>query len=143
MKTRILILKNTVLGIMLGLTMISISLTLVLLLQKDVSDYLTKESLLTNMGCSAVIGIVFYVGSIVYRYDKISPLFQVMIHLGLGLMTTAIGAYIAKWIPIEDGPIAIILFALAILIVSFGIWFGFYLYYKNEAKKINQKIKQM
>lgn len=141
MKTKTLILKNTVLGIMLGFTIMTISLTLTLLIEKDVNSYLTKEVLLTNILWSAIVGIVFYVGSIVYRYDKIAAPLQITIHMGSGLIVFAIAAYFSKWMPIEAGPLAIILFIIIALIVSFGIWFGYYLYYKNEAQKINKEIK--
>ena len=91
---------------------------------------------------SMVTGIAFYVPALVYQNEKLSKGLQVLIHMGIGLVTyISVGLYVG-WIPLQAGAWAITGTIVSAVVVSFLIWFGFYLYYRLEAKRINAKLKE-
>ena len=91
---------------------------------------------------SMITGIAFYVPSLVYQNEKLSKGLQVFIHMGIGLVTyISVGLYVG-WIPLQAGAWAITGTIVIAVVVSFLIWFGFYLYYRQEAKRINAKLKE-
>lgn len=91
---------------------------------------------------SMITGIAFYVPALVYQNEKLSKGLQVFIHMGIGLLTyLGVGCYVG-WIPLQAGAWAIAGAILSAIIISIFIWFGFYIYYKQEAKRINAKIKE-
>ena len=62
--------------------------------------------------------------------------------MGIGLVTyISVGLYVG-WIPLQAGAWAITGTIVIAVVVSFLIWFGFYLYYRQEAKRINAKLKE-
>ncbi len=134
------IIKKTLLGIMLGFTIMVFSLFILLLTVDDSSIYLTKESILTNIWVSAVVGIAFYLPSLVYENNKISKVLKTLIHMGIGYIVFFPLAIYARWIPTDYGSVVVVVVICFMLVVSWGIWFGYYLYYKHEAKLINKKI---
>ncbi|WP_162140246.1 DUF3021 domain-containing protein [Haploplasma axanthum] len=134
------IIKKIGLGIMTGFTIMTITMLIILLATKDVSEYLTKENMIRNIWCSAVVGIAFFLPSIIYDNDSIPQSIQTTIHMGIGYVIFFPLAIYAKWIPTNEGNGVIIITIITMLLISFGIWFGFYLFYKNEAKLINKKI---
>ena len=91
---------------------------------------------------SMITGIAFYVPSLVYQNEKLSKALQVFIHMGIGLLTyLGVGCYVG-WIPLQAGAWAVVAAIASAIAISFCIWFGFYLYYRQEAKRINAKIKE-
>ena len=102
-------------------------------------SFLLNHWYYTKMAIGSMItGIAFYVPSLVYQNEKLSKGLQVFIHMGIGLVT-----YIyVGWIPLQAGAWAIIGTIVIAVVVSFLIWFGFYLYYRQEAKRINAKLKE-
>lgn len=132
---------NTIYGIALGCTIftfLSIIFTFV-----D-SSYLTisREQYITNAMCSIISGIGSYLPTIVYSNDRISKGLQVFIHMGICLSIYFICAFYAGWIPVKSGIVATISSMVIMIITSFIIWFGFYIYNKNEARKINTKLQE-
>lgn len=100
------------------------------------NDEYTKQAI-----CAMIVGLGFTVPSIVYDNDKLSRGIQVLIHMGIGLMVYFLVAFYAGWIVVKNGVLVTIATIIIMIIISFIIWFGFYLYNKNEAKKINEKLK--
>ena len=91
---------------------------------------------------SMITGIAFYVPALVYQNEKLSKGLQVLIHMGIGLLTyISVGCYVG-WIPLQAGAWAIVGTIVSAVVISFLIWFGFYLYYKQEARRINAKLKE-
>ena len=105
-------------------------------------SFLLNHWYYTKMAIGSMItGIAFYVPSLVYQNEKLSKGLQVFIHMGIGLVTyISVGLYVG-WIPLQ-GAWAIIGTIVIAVVVSFLIWFGFYLYYRQEAKRINAKLKE-
>ncbi len=94
------------------------------------------------VGC-VIIGLGFGVPTIVYRKDSLPMPVRVLVHMGIGCVVYTIVAYAVGWIggsaTIGQG----IIIAAIQLGVAFVIWFLFMRYYRNEAKKINDKIQAM
>lgn len=94
------------------------------------------------VGC-VIIGLGFGVPTIVYRKDSLPMPVRVLIHMGIGCVVYTIVACAVGWIggsaTIGQG----ILIAAIQLGVAFVIWFLFMRYYRNEAKKMNDKIQAM
>lgn len=94
------------------------------------------------VGC-VLIGLGFGVPTIVYNKDSLPMPIKVIIHMGIGCIVYTIVAYAVGWIggsaTIGQG----IIIAAIQLAVAFIIWFFFMRYYRNEAKKMNDKIQAM
>lgn len=103
--------------------------------------YFTANEYLKQLICSAVVGIAFALPTFIYENKKLSQGIKCLIHLGIGFITYFINAFIAGWFPIGLDIKIVISSILIIIALSLIIYFFFWLYYKNEAKKINQKIK--
>lgn len=103
--------------------------------------YFTANEYLKQLICSAVVGIAFALPTFIYENEKLSQGIKCLIHLGIGFITYFINAFIAGWFPIGLDIGIVISSVLIMIALSFVIYFFFWLYYKNEAKKINQKIK--
>jgi hypothetical protein len=136
------VIRNIVLGIILGLAMMTFSLLFVLLFVQDVSEILTRENMIRNIWCGALVGVSFYLPSLIYEQEKLPRSIQTIIHMGIGFIVYFIVAIYAQWIPTTAGPWAIVGFVVFGILGALTIWFAFYLYYKNEATRINQKLSK-
>lgn len=90
-----------------------------------------------------VIGVGFSISSVVYEREDLSMPMKVLIHMGTGITVYILAVLYAGWIP-EFLGVDILLISLLIgILIALVIWFGFYLYYREEALKINKQIKKM
>lgn len=135
------IIRNVLMGIALGCTVFVIISIIFALINGDSSMYTTDE-FIKNAICSMIVGVGFSLPAIVYDNDKMSMGIKVLIHMGIGISVYLIIAFIAGWIPVKEGLGAILTTILIAIIISFIIWFFFYLYNKNEVKKLNTKIRE-
>ncbi len=94
------------------------------------------------MGC-VVIGLGFGVPSFVYKIDSLPMPLRVIIHMGTGLVIYTIVAFSVGWIGGTSSIAHGILIACVQIAIAFIIWFFFLLHYKEEAKKMNEKIQSM
>ena len=94
------------------------------------------------IGC-VLIGLGFGVPSIVYHKDTLPMPIRVIIHMGIGLVVYTIVAYSVGWIGSSASIGEGIIIGLIQVAVAFVIWFLFMRYYKQEAKKMNDKIQAM
>jgi hypothetical protein len=90
-----------------------------------------------------VIGVGFSLPSIVYEREDLSMPLKVLIHMGTGMTVYFLAVLYAGWIPASLGIGALIISLLIGISIAVVIWFGFYLYYREEALKINKQIKKM
>lgn len=93
------------------------------------------------VGC-LIVGMGFTIPSLIYEKKSLSIKIQSLIHLGCGFLIYFPVACYLGWIPVSLGW-QMILFTLAFAIITaFAIWYGYYLYYKWEATRINKKLKE-
>ena len=94
------------------------------------------------IGC-LFVGLGFGIPSLVYKKESLPLPLRVLIHLGIGFVFYTIVAYAVGWIggsaTIGQG----LLIACIQIAVMFIVWFPFFRHYKNEAKRINEKLSQM
>lgn len=92
---------------------------------------------------SIIVGLGFGIPTVVYNKESIPMPVKVIIHMGIGCVIYTIAAYAVGWFG-GTATIAQGLIVAAIqLAVAFVIWFCFMRYYKNEAKKMNEKIQEI
>ncbi len=94
------------------------------------------------IGC-VLIGLGFGVPTIVYNKESLPMPIKVIIHMGIGCVVYTIVAYAVGWIGGTATIVQGIIIAAIQLGVAFIIWFLFMRYYRNEAKKMNDKIQAM
>lgn len=136
------LLKQSLLGLMSGFTIMTIVLFIFMLSSDDPSIYLTKSYLIRNIWSSALVGLAFSIPALIYNHHRFSISIQTLIHMGTGLVVFFPIAFNAAWIPVSEGTLAIVLSIVSMVVLAFAVWFGFYIYYRHEAKMINIKIKQ-
>jgi len=105
------------------------------------------EALMGNFTIHAVgsmlVGIGFILPTLIYDSEKLSLFVKTIIHLGIGVpLFLAVGFYLG-WLPKDLNMGKVLLMMMGCIAVSFVIWFGFYLYYKNESKLINKRLKKI
>ncbi|MDR0912673.1 MAG: DUF3021 domain-containing protein [Methanobrevibacter sp.] len=90
-----------------------------------------------------VVGLVFSLSSFIYEKEDLSTLIQTTVQMGLGFIALFIVGIYLQWIPLNEGLNVIVNWIIIALIIGFIFWGGFYIYFKIEAKKINQRLKKM
>lgn len=89
-----------------------------------------------------VVGIGFGSTSVVYQLDW--PFWQKLaVHFGVGMAIFIPSAYLLGWVPPGLGVGGFISFILYAVAIFFLIWACFFLYYRWEAKQMNQQLKKM
>lgn len=104
---------------------------------------LTSQEYIRNVIASMISGVGFVVPSIIYERKNLSMGIQIFIHMGVGLTVYILSALYGGWIPVDYGLRAIVLSIIIMIIISFIIWSGFYIYFKREAKIMNIKIQDL
>lgn len=102
------------------------------------ADYFIRQAI-----ASMIVGIGFSVPTLIYDKESISRKVQTLIHMGIGFLVFFPIACYFNWIPVSFGLGAILLSVVIALVTFFIIWYGYYLYYKKEAKKMNQKLEKL
>lgn len=128
-------------GIQWGCTIFVLAGILMAVFRRD-ALYAMHDNYLMQSICAMIVGMGFTVPSLIYENDKLSFGMQALIHLGIGFIIYFPIAFYAKWIPVELGKGAIAASLIAMLFAGLALWFGFYIYYKSEAKKINESINR-
>ena len=94
------------------------------------------------IGC-VLIGLGFGVPTIVYNKESIPMPIKVLIHMGTGCVIYTVVAYAVGWMGGVTNIWQGIIIGAIQLAVAFIIWFCFVRYYKAEARKMNEKIREM
>ena len=92
---------------------------------------------------TVVIGLGFGLPSIVYDNEKLSLFTQTIIHMGTGCIIMTVTAFLVGWIPMNRGPLLMIVILVEEIAVAFVIWFLFYLQQKKLVKHMNQRVKEI
>ena len=104
---------------------------------------MTSERFFAQAIGSIIVGIGFTVPSLIYSRESLSRGMQTLIHMGTGFFIYFLVALNLGWIPVEFGWQMTVLSILIAVAFAFAIWFGFYLYNKREAQKLNQQLETM
>ena len=133
---------SLLLGISLGCT-IFVLMGIIFSLININDNFLSSKDFIRQAICSMITGIGFTLPSMIYKNEKVSKGLKVLFHMGIGLAIYFSIAFYAGWIPVKNGLFVTVLTVIIAIFVSFIIWASFYMIYKNDAKKMNQKIKDM
>lgn len=137
------IISKTAIGISWGCTILVLILFSGTLINPDFLNNVSAADFIKHVICSVIVGVGFTLPTIVYDSEMISRGLQTLIHLGLGFAVYFPAAIVAGWMPVNAGIGAIALFFVIALAFSFLAYFCFRLYYRKEAKLINEKLKQI
>lgn len=91
-----------------------------------------------------IIGIACGGTAIVYQFERPGVFFKVMIHFCVGMGIFYPTAIYLGWFPFyPDRIIRTVLQFFFSCCIFMMIWFCFYLFNRNEAKRINKKIREL
>lgn len=96
-----------------------------------------------NLLFGMIVGVGWTLPALIYQNEKLSMLMQTLFHMSIGFAIFIPCAFFIGWIPVEEGIGTVFTTLLGILLFSVALWGCFYLYSRVEAKKINQRIKEM
>lgn len=139
-----LVIKYILYGISLGCTFFVIMcLSYSIWGGEDVLMMIFKDFTRQSVG-AMIIGIACGGTSVIYQFHRPSVFWKIMIHFCIGMgVFYPMGIYLG-WIPFY--PDRIILTALQFLFscgIFMIIWFCFYLFNRNDAKKINKRLREL
>lgn len=91
-----------------------------------------------------LVGVACGGTAVVYRFERPLFLFKVIIHFAVGMGVFYTAAVNLGWIPYDpDEKLLTVLRFLFSCGIFFVIWSCFYLFNRNEAKRINKKLKEL
>lgn len=139
-----LIIKYILFGISLGCTFFVIMcLSYSVWGGEDTLLLISRDFTRQSVG-AMIIGIACGGTSIIYQFDRPSYLVKSLIHFCVGMGVFYPIAVYLGWIPFYPDRI---IFTVLQFLCSCGIFMaigsGFYLFNRNEAKRINQKLKEL
>lgn len=94
------------------------------------------------IGC-IIVGLGFGLPTMIYHKDNLPMPFKVIIHMGTGCVIYTIVAYTVGWIGGTSSILHGIIAAIFQIALAFIIWGCFMLHYRNDARKMNEKIKEL
>ena len=104
-------------------------------------DMIDGSLFLKNSIGSVLCGWLFTVGSLYFNNRNLQLFQQTLLHFFTVTILYIIFALTFGWIPLH---IKNILLALVIAIVTYSIfWIAFYLYFKYQARKLNECLKKL
>ena len=137
------IIKRIIEGIVIGCTIFTIIGIIFCLVNGTDTAFGDPDYGFVKMAiCSMIVGLGFSLPTFIYDDQKITKPLQTLIHLSIGFIIFGLVAFYAKWVPIESGIKEIVVFIILSILSTLAIWYCFYLYYKNEARKINDDIRK-
>lgn len=105
-------------------------------------DYILTDYAYTKMVLGAVVvGLGFSIPGIVYESPNLPYVMKIVIHMGIGCAIFLATSFVVGWIPASFGIKGCVVVIAAEIGVSFLLWFGFSLYYKKQAQKMNERIQ--
>lgn len=94
------------------------------------------------IGC-IIVGLGFGLPAMIYHKDNLPMPFKIIIHMGTGCIIYTIVAYTVGWIGGTSSILHGIIAAIFQIALAFIIWGGFMLHYRNDVRKMNEKIKEL
>ncbi len=90
-----------------------------------------------------IVGIGFSLPGVVYENENMPYAMRFIIHMGVGCTIFVITGFAVGWIPRGSSPWAGVGVVLAGILTALFLWFCFWWYYKQEVRKIDEKIKKV
>lgn len=107
-------------------------------------ELIFEHGFYTKMFVGAIIvGIGFSAPGLVYENENMPYIMRVLIHMGVGCTIFIITGLAVGWIPSGNNPWVGVGVVLIGILTALFLWFGFWWYYRQEARKINDKIKKV
>jgi len=131
------IFKRSLQGIVYGCTICTIISFIAVLLSDPSNIYISQVI------ASVVVGIGWFAPTVVYANEKLGMGQKILIHFSIGFIVYFPSAFYAGWIPVQFGIWGIVASIVMMLIFAILIWFAFSMYYKNESRQINNKLKKI
>jgi len=94
-------------------------------------------------GC-VLVGLGFGVPTVVYNSERMPYPLKVIIHMGIGCAVYLPVAYFVGWfgpVSIFKSPVQVAVIVTVQIAIAFVIWMFFALYYRKEARKMNERIQ--
>lgn len=136
-------LKNLLMGASWGVTVNMVCLIIEVAINADFLKSISQFDFIKYAVCAAIVGVGFWLPSVIYDNPNIAMPVKVVVHLGIGFSIYLAAAIFAGWINTDYGVLyAVISIAISILFTLL-IYMCFYLYYRKEAAVMNTKIKEI
>lgn len=135
--------KNTLMGISWGLTVNMIFLVVAVAVNADFLKSITQYDFIKYAICSAIIGLGFWVPSVIYDKPNLSLPVKSILHLGIGYVIYVITAFFAGWIGAGYSAVFTVGSLIASVLFTLLIYVCFYLYHRKEADMMNSKIREI
>ena len=114
---------------------IGIGSTICMLFAYIFADSEVRKIVASFVLLSVVIGLL----SMIYNVKKLPILAQTLIHMGGSFLAFIVAAGINQWFPFKWQ--VILSASTSFFVIFFAIWIFYYLKYKREIEKINQKLR--
>lgn len=139
-----LVIKYILSGISLGCTFFVIMcLSYSIWGEEDILLLISKDFTRQSIG-AIIIGVACGSTSIIYQFDRPSYFLKILIHFCVGMGVFYPIAIYLGWIPFyPDRIIFTVLQFLSSCGIFVIIWLVFYLFNRNEAKRINKRLKEL
>lgn len=110
---------------------------------EDILMLIFKDFARQSIG-AMIVGIACGGTAIVYQFERPSVVLKIIIHFCVGMGVFYPAAIYLGWIPFyPDRMILTVLQFLSSCVIFVIIWFCFYLFNRNEAKKINKRLREL
>lgn len=110
---------------------------------EDILMQIFKDFTRQSIG-AMIIGVACGSTPVIYQFDRPSYFLKILIHFCVGMGVFYPVAVYLGWIPFYPDKIIYtilqFLFSCGIFVI---IWSGFYLFNRNEAKRINKRLKEL
>lgn len=136
------IMKYLFWGIAWGCTYFVLSNLIGVLLAEDLFLKPVTDDFVNQALGAVLVGICCGSSAIVYTFEKMAFWKKIGLHASIGLSGYFITAFKLGWVPIESS-FQIFSYILIGILIFVGIWFCFYFYNRQEAKKVNQRLKEL
>lgn len=91
-----------------------------------------------------IVGIACGGAAVIYQFNRLSVLAKTLIHFCVGMGVFYPTAVYLGWIPFyPDNMIITVLQFLFSCGIFMAIWFCFYLFNRSEAKRINERLREL
>lgn len=95
------------------------------------------------IGCM-IVGIACGGTAVIYQFERPSALAKTAIHFCIGMGVFYPTALYLGWIPLNpDRKFLMVLQFLAACVIFMTIWLCFYLFNRKEAKRINERLREL